>query len=301
MKTLTIQYVNYWNDPFNDRWLFHFIKENFKENYQVIEVKNKNECDILIASVNGPLNKIASYKAKLKLFFTGENLNRYSEYSNINTLKKYFDLIVGFSPTDLKNKIIRFPLWFMYYKFYKMTGDINNIIDFIENKRIINKNTQKKYFASCVSRHSRLGVRKYICDKMSIYGKIFYPGSWRKNFSIGAKAIDKVEFLTGVKYNICPENSKSLFYHTEKIFHALEAGCVPIYWGVDLPEKDIINPKCYQFINIENKNLAEKQIKEAVENYEKYINEEIFLKSAKNIIGEYYESLKKNITVYIVA
>uniref|UniRef100_A0A6C0B687 Alpha-(1,3)-fucosyltransferase FucT N-terminal domain-containing protein n=1 Tax=viral metagenome TaxID=1070528 RepID=A0A6C0B687_9ZZZZ len=295
MKILTIQYTNYWNDPFNDRWLFHFIKETFKENYQVIEVKNKKDCDILIASVNGPLNKIDSYKAKLKLFFTGENLNRYSEYSNINTLKKYFDLIVGFSPTDLKNKIIRFPLWLMYYKFYKMTNDSNNIIDFIENKRISNKNKQKKYFTACVSRHSRLGVRKYICDKMSIFGKIIYPGSWRKNFSIGPTAIDKVEFLTDVKYNICPENSKAPLYHTEKIFHALEAGCVPIYWAVDLPEKDIINSRCYQFINIDNKNLVEKQIKEVIENYENYINEEVFLNGAKEVVSDYYNVLRDNI------
>lgn len=164
----------------------------------------------------------------------------------------------------------------MYYKFYKMTNDSNNIIDFIENKRISNKNKHKKYFTACVSRHSRLGVRKYICDKMSIFGKIIYPGSWRKNFSIGPTAIDKVEFLTDVKYNICPENSKAPLYHTEKIFHALEAGCVPIYWAVDLPEKDIINSRCYQFINIDNKNLVEKQIKEVIENYENYINEEVF-------------------------
>ena len=149
MKILTIQYVNYWNDPFNDRWLFHFIKENFKEKYQVIEVQNKKDCDILIASVMGPLNKISYYKAKLKLFFTGENLNRYSQYNNINNLKKYFDLIVGFYPTDLKNKTIRFPLWFMYYNFYKMSDDSNNIIDYIKNRRNINKCIQKKkYFAS---------------------------------------------------------------------------------------------------------------------------------------------------------
>ena len=90
MKILTIQYVNYWNDPFNDRWLFHFIKENFKEKYQVIEVQNKKDCDILIASVMGPLNKISYYKAKLKLFFTGENLNRYSQYNNINNLDCFY-------------------------------------------------------------------------------------------------------------------------------------------------------------------------------------------------------------------
>ena len=102
-----------------------------------------------------------------------------------------------------------------------------------------------------------------------------------------------------MKFNICPENSKFPEYYTEKMFHALEAGCVPIYCAIDLPENDIINPKCYQFLNIENKELMNKQIKEVVENYDKYINEDIFTENAKDVVDNYYKCLEENIIKFI--
>ena len=295
MKLLTIQYVNFWTDPFNDRWLFHFIKENFKD-YNVIEVRNKKNCDILICSVFGNINNVKIFNSKIKLFYTGENLVRYPAYNNIDILKEYFDLIVGFHPSCLENKTIRFPLWFMYYPFYKMTDDKNNIVDYIREQRKNNLKKTKKYLSSCICSHSTLGIRKYICDKITNLDKqIIYAGAWRKNFHIGRKVIDKINFLSNVKYNICPENSKSPLYYTEKIFHALEAGCVPIYWAVDLPEKNLLNPNCYQFIDIENPNLADKQLNDALNNYEKYINSEVFLNDAKVVIDNYYRTLEENI------
>ena len=102
-----------------------------------------------------------------------------------------------------------------------------------------------------------------------------------------------------VKYNICPENSKFPGYHTEKIFHALEAGTVPIYWGIDLPEKDIINPGCYQFVNVLNKGLMVEQIKYAVENYDKMQSQPVFSENAKEIVKEYYTVLIDQIKKYL--
>ena len=300
-NTISVQYVNYWTHSFNDRWLLHFIKNIYKNKYNVIEVKNKKECDILICSVVGKLNNVKKYNAKLKILYYGENLNKYNEYSNINILKKYFDLIVGFLPTDLNNKLIRFPLWFMYYPFYEMTNNENNIIDYIKKERNQNIKIKKEYYASCIARHSSLGIRKLICDNMLKYdnGIIMYPSNFRKNCSIGPEPNDKIDFLKKVKYNICPENSKFPEYYTEKIFHALEAGCVPIYWAINLPEKDIINPECYKFINIEIKELMNKQIKEVVENYDKYINKNIFTKNAKKVVNNYYKVLEENIKIFI--
>jgi hypothetical protein len=49
----------------------------------------------------------------------------------------------------------------------------------------------------------------------------------------------KVTYLSGVRFNICPENSRYRGggYTTEKLVHALLAGTVPIYWG-DAVEAD---------------------------------------------------------------
>ena len=296
-NTIRVQYVNYWTDPFNDRWLLHFIKNIYKNKYNVIEVKNCKDCDILICSVVGDINNVKKYNAKLKIFFYGENLNLdcFKQYGNINQLQEYFDLIIGFLPTDLNKKLIRFPLWFMYYPFYEMTNDTNNIIDYIKNERNKNIKIKKEYFATLIARHSNLGIRKLICDNMSKHGKIMYPSKFRKNCSIGPEPNDKINFLKKVKYNICPENSKFPEYYTEKIFHALESGCVPIYWAINLPEKDIINPECYKFINIENKKLMKSQIKEVIENYDNYINTNIFTENAKEVVNNYYKVLEENI------
>ena len=58
---------------------------------------------------------------------------------------------------------------------------------------------------------------------------------------------DKINFISRSIFNICPENSTYEGYCTEKIFQAFEAGTVPVYWGVDLPERGLINADKYCF------------------------------------------------------
>ena len=43
----------------------------------------------------------------------------------------------------------------------------------------------------------------------------------------------KVRYLSNVRFNICPENSRypGGGYATEKLVHAILAGTVPVYWG----------------------------------------------------------------------
>jgi alpha(1,3/1,4) fucosyltransferase len=41
----------------------------------------------------------------------------------------------------------------------------------------------------------------------------------------------KVEFLRNYKFVIAFENASRAGYHTEKLLHAVEADCLPIYWG----------------------------------------------------------------------
>ena len=56
MKYIKIAYVNYWNDPYNDKYLSMFIKHNF--NCDIINVNCHDNPDILIASVCGNINII---------------------------------------------------------------------------------------------------------------------------------------------------------------------------------------------------------------------------------------------------
>ena len=83
---ITIAYINFWTDPYNDKYLSDFIKNNIDE--EIEHVNYNNSPDILIASVNGNINIISKLKAKCKIFYYGENLNRYPPYNNIKTITK---------------------------------------------------------------------------------------------------------------------------------------------------------------------------------------------------------------------
>ena len=111
-----------------------------------------------------------------------------------------------------------------------------------------NISKQKIMFATHVARHDRGGVRAQICDAVSVHGQIIYPGEFRNNVGpIGKTTEDKIKFISQSIFNICPENSAAEGYCTEKIFQALEAGTIPVYWGVDLPERGLINEYKYCF------------------------------------------------------
>ena len=94
---ITISYINFWKDPYNDNYLTHFIEHNIGP----IKKVNPNENpDILISSCMGPINNVQNVRAKCKLFYYGENLNRYPPFNNDMLLQKTFDLIAGYKKTN---------------------------------------------------------------------------------------------------------------------------------------------------------------------------------------------------------
>jgi alpha(1,3/1,4) fucosyltransferase len=231
-------------------------------------------------------------KAKVKIFFYGENLERYEPYNNIELLKSTFDLIVGFKYTDVENKIIRLPLWLMYYNYYNMNDTNNNIITYLENKYKINSKINKSNFCSLIARHDRGGQRTLLLREMDKYGKVMCPSGFNHNCSsIRQGNESKIDFVKQCKYNICPENSKYEGYFTEKIFQAFECGCIPIYWAIDEPEKEILNKNKYCFVtNINDKNEVSEKIKDVIENPEKYLEGNIFNKDAYDTLDKYYNT-----------
>tara|TARA_B100000902_G_scaffold399589_1_gene471211 strand:- start:4226 stop:5119 length:894 start_codon:yes stop_codon:yes gene_type:complete len=297
MTYIKIAYVNYWNDPYNDKYLSMFIKHNF--NCDIINVNCHDNPDILIASVCGNINIIDSINAKCKIFYYGENLDRYPPYNNIELLKSKFDIIAGFKYTNKKEKIFRFPLWLIYFSFYNFKNE-DNIIKYIENKYYENVKKNKTMFATLISRHDRGGQRKLIYNILSNYGNIYCSGNFNNNTNkLGPTQNEKINYISKSIYNICPENSIYEGYTTEKIFQAFEAGTIPLYWGHDLPEKEILNKNKYCFCNIEDNNILKQQIEDVVLNKNKYIEGKIFNENAKNVIETYYNDLINEIKIYI--
>lgn len=280
-------------------WFINFIKLNIGD----VKIINNNENpDILICSCMGNIENVINKKAKIKLFFYGENLERYPPYNNLELLKSTFDIIAGFKYSDKDNKLFRFPLWLCYYPYYNIKNKENNIVKYLEYEFKKNSKIEKYFFGSLIARHDRGGQRKILLNELEKYGKVLCPSNFNNNYkkiARGNKA--KIDFIKNSKYNICPENSKYEGYFTEKIFHAFEAGTIPIYWAFDEPEKYILNKNKYCFIkNINDKNEVEIKIKNVVENPEKYIEGNIFNDNAYKIIGTYYDDLIEEIKRLII-
>ena len=118
---MKISYLNFWSlKNKEDFWLFEFCKNIFEE--KVILVEPSNNPDILFCSCFGDINNIKNTNAKIKIFFTGENVNRkeYNIYNNEVIMQKLFDLRLGFHYNDIKNKKIRLPLWLTCYQYYNI-------------------------------------------------------------------------------------------------------------------------------------------------------------------------------------
>jgi hypothetical protein len=293
---ITIAYINYWTDQHNDNYFTKFIEENIG---QVKKVKIHESPDILIASCMGNINDVKKINAKCKLFYYGENLDRYPPYNNDKLLYDTFDLIVGFKKTDLTKKQIRFPLWLMYYHYYKY-DEYDNILTYIQNKYNENIKKQKDIFGCIIARHDRGGQRTIIYNELSKYGKIKSPGTFKNNEKpIGSKQYDKINYISRGIYNICPENSVYEGYFTEKIFQAFEGGTIPLYWATDFPEINIINKNKYCFCNINNKESLEKSIRNVCNNPNQYIEGELFTKNAGKQIQLFYSTLLENILLKI--
>lgn len=288
---ITISYINFWKDPENDNYFTNFIQYNLGPIKLVNPTENP---DILIASCSGNIKKVQIVNAKCKIFYYGENLNRYSPYNNDRLLYDTFDLIVGFKQTDLSKKQIRFPLWLIYYKYYNYDEN-DNVLTYIQSK--YNENiTKKEFFGTIIARHDRNGLRTRIFDELSKYGDIKSPGTYRRNTkSIGNKCIDKINYISKGTYNICPENSAYEGYFTEKIFQAFEGGTIPLYWATGVPEPEIINTNKYCFCDINDKKALEKSIHNVCTNPREYIEGALFTKYAGEKIQMFYSTLLENI------
>jgi len=84
---------------------------------------------------------------------------------------------------------------------------------------------------------NRVPYREAMFRALSAYKPIDAPGRSMNNMpgidpvpgTVDWKA--KVEFLRAYKFVIAFENGSAPGYNTEKLSHAIEADCVPIYWG----------------------------------------------------------------------
>lgn len=201
------------------------------------EISDPESADIIFYSVFGYEN--LKYN-KPKIFFTGENRRRWVyNYSNDNNTFYYLTTNSYEDYPEIPIEKIKYCPHFILWK------------DFLNYKKC--KSQKKKFCCIVVSNQDNgLGckLRKKLFDILNKYKKVDSAGKCFNNIGFLAPRDPKeyVEFMNEYKFMITFENSFGEGYVTEKIFNALCAGTVPIYWGDNKKAKELFG----NFLFLEN-------------------------------------------------
>jgi hypothetical protein len=268
MKNIKVDFRNFWKLDYKNDVTLHFIKHYFGINNCSLQIDSKNP-DIIFYSVNSFWKNGRSYMSddmqqpqKIKVLFTKENLNSYGYCETFLPNLNKFDFVLGFEDNPKKNQY-KIPYYFVIGKLYDQ-----NCIDY----KIIEKNSvenlyQKNKNICLISKNPhklRLDLIHKFKDKQII---VDCPGKVGNNMpsiddipfnSLTAREKHndiKRNFLENYFFNICPENSWSTGYTTEKLYHAMISGCIPIYWGCDKLDDGFYNKEKILLINKDLSNI----------------------------------------------
>lgn len=242
---IKIAFVDFW-DGFNKT--DNFITDSFRRVCDVNIVEAGENPDILVYSIFGYENLL--YNEPVRLYYTGEN-----DVPNFNLC----DYAISFNKIDFHDRHLCLPFYVIRESF-----------DMLRKNKRLSFNENKNGFASFVVSNNFCSSpdRNLFFNELAKYKFVASGGRYANN--IGGPVENKLEFINKYKFNIAFENSKVNDYITEKIFDALAANTIPIYWG-DKSIKEHVNPK--SFINIDDYN----SIEEAIE-FIKYLdnNEDLY-------------------------
>ena len=275
---IQINTVGYWSDVRDNFFNLSFPEAMFKaiENTKNISKDNFQLCSykpvIEFFSVNSKHNAIDKSKAKLKIFYTGEDVNK--NYLNFHDmLLDKTDLSIGFDYPDMRDNrknYIRYPFWLLRY--FEYTEDKDNILEKV--KWFNSRQNNRERFCSYVARHDEDGFRKQLVDIVNEVAPVSCAGAHLHNDDT-LKTIynnDKLAYNSHFMLNVCPENVSVRGYTTEKLFDAFAAGCIPVYCGSEGKPEDFININSIVYFDGNNKTEVIEIIKRLKDD-ENYYNE----------------------------
>lgn len=221
---ITIKFVDFWTSfDCQDNPLVNALRVKYQ--VDVLPADSPLTPDILFYSRCGN-GEHYRYDC-LKIYYSGEN-----DFPNFNEC----DYAISFYDCDCGGRNLRYPLY-MFYQPQKA----------ISQPAIADETALNRGFCSLVMSNSFNcdPDRLRIIDAVESYKPIAYGGAYRNN--VGGRVADKLQFISGYKFNLALENSNMPGYVTEKILEPFSASTVPIYWGNEQVSKDF-NPE--SFINV---------------------------------------------------
>jgi len=124
------------------------------------------------------------------------------------------------------------------YRSLKMLKEKTKFCAFIYSNKVPLRN---RFFAA-LSKYKLVDSPGRCCKNMQTITEVLH----KRGFQTIRKYREKIEFLKQYKFCIAFENISYPGYTCEKLYHAMLAKCIPIYWGNPLVHRDF-NPK--SFIN----------------------------------------------------
>lgn len=279
----------------SDHWLCQFVRQ--------CDLPLKDG-DLSIFGIHGRKVVINMNRSKYKIFFTIENVHAAESYwprfgDNLINDKR-INLSLGFDYIE-NEKYLRFPFWLMCFLQPDDTIEtIRGKIETINNAR--KEAWKKKKACTLICRNDYYGDRAYFADQVEQVLDVRYGGAFRHNDDelVEKYGNNKLSYIQQFMFSLCPENTNSNGYVTEKLFDAFKAGCLPIYWGSDnMPEPDIINPDAILFLKLNDDNSETlskiKRLQEDEEYCRTFAEQPVFLEGAEYRVYQYLEDLKTKI------
>lgn len=264
-------------------------------------------------SVFGPTRAVNESFEGVRIFYCGENMQpaiphhswvgqpekalawaERMELYRRNASWDHFELVLGYDCSPAKGNTLYFPLWLSHYVNPDLEGEKSlGALRKMEAER--RAADPSRSGAAVIASHDFVGSRTMLCDMLSGAVPITYAGKWRNNSTAlwDEYHNDKQAFLSGFRFNLCPENMDAAGYTTEKIFDAFAAGCIPVYMGsCGKPAPDVLNPGAYILMNPDGDNagIADivKTLSEDDEAYQAFLKTPVFQDHAFTNIQEHY-------------
>lgn len=247
MRTIRLDFCDFYVG-FNktNNFFYNLLKPHFN-----IEICDKP--DFLIYSQDGDNHKMHNC---VKVYFTVENYAPDWNECDYAFTCRYIE--------DARH--LRFPLYVWYGGPHPLLKHKDNVDSLVAEK--------SKFCSFVVSNKSLKKTQKRIefFHRLNARKKVDSAGTFLNNvgYSIPHGSGEKVKFLRAYKFNIAFENASIPGYTTEKLYEAMQARCIPIYWGNPRVSEEF-NPKSFlNYADFQNEDELIDRILELDSDEQKY-------------------------------
>lgn len=302
-----IDYYNWWNkQPADEVWFTTYLqKRGFLNRLQ--------DPHFVFYSSLGSINLLRielwfswCKHRRIRIYFNGENNHHpnFAPYLHNLLDHRSIDLSLGFDYTD-DPRYMRFPLWILeMFPPASSEKDIRRICDQLSHQHL---EASRSRFCALVSGNRGPDdpgaiLRTAMVQQLNAIDTVDCAGKLLHNTDeLKTKYNDnKAEFLKQYRFYICPENASVEGYVTEKLFHCIGSGCIPIYWGANgNPEPDILNHDAILFWNPDGDNSALlhkiSDLQHNPQQYKDFFEQPRLKDDAWQVVANYFAELEKRL------